>query len=46
MRVTPLVVWGSNLSYDDLNKVIVADVKMTHPSLVVQEAVFIYAVAI
>jgi hypothetical protein len=32
MRATPLAVWASGLSKEDLRKVTTADVELTHPN--------------
>jgi len=46
MRVTPLAVWSSTLEKDDVYLAIKADVEFTHSNLLVQNAVFIYSMAI
>jgi len=43
MRATPMALFISNLdSKEDMYKAVVFDVSITHPSKVVQTAVFIY----
>jgi ADP-ribosylglycohydrolase len=46
MRITPLAVFTSKFSRQNVRDLIVADVSMTHPNLVVHDAVVIYCEAI
>ena len=46
MRCTPLAVWGSDLSVEDLQKASDADVSFTHSHVIVKRAVFAYHLGI
>lgn len=46
MRITPLIVWASALEEKDFFKAIVADVELTHPNRLVQDAIKVYGVAV
>jgi hypothetical protein len=47
MRCTPMVVFTASVTdEEDVYNAIIADVKMTHPNKLVQEAIWIYTVAI
>ena len=46
MRIAPMAIWSSNLSQQDILKAVTHEVRMTHPSHVVQEANFLYCLAI
>ena len=42
MRCTPMAVWASALSIEDLQKAVEADVSFTHCKIIVKEAIFAY----
>ena len=47
MRITPLAVWLSKVTNpQEIKKVVVADVSMTHPNKLVHDCVFIYCMTI
>lgn len=47
MRCTPMVVFTASVSnVDDIKQAIISDIKMTHPNKLVQEAIWIYSIAI
>ena len=47
MRSTPMVVFTASVTdAEDIKQAIIADVKMTHPNKLVQEAIWIYSIAI
>ena len=46
MRTTPLAVWGSGLSKEELKELVKSEVTLTHPSATPINAVFIYNLAI
>ena len=46
MRATPMAVWGSGLSVEDLQKASDADVSFTHSHVIVKRAVFAYNLGI
>ena len=46
MRTTPLAMWGSGLSKEELKELVKSEVTLTHPSATPINAVFIYNLAI
>lgn len=46
MRITPLAVWVHNLADEDLETVVRAEVSLTHPNKIVQEACVCYCICI
>ena len=46
MRITPLAVWGRELSNADLDKAVRVDTKITHPHETAQQACVCYCIAI
>eukprot|EP01022_Parablepharisma_sp_SALTPOND_P013207 TRINITY_DN1742_c0_g1_i1.p1 TRINITY_DN1742_c0_g1~~TRINITY_DN1742_c0_g1_i1.p1 ORF type:complete len:421 (-),score=13.92 TRINITY_DN1742_c0_g1_i1:30-1292(-) len=46
MRITPLVIWGHKLSDEDLDAAVRADVSLTHPNEIPQQACVAYCICI
>ena len=46
MRMTPLIVWASGLNTSDFKEAIDRDREMTHPYQLVEDAGFLYGLAI
>lgn len=46
MRISPLAIWGSKLKVVDLEKVVIAELSLTHPNPAVLEAGITYCLAI
>jgi len=43
MRISPMIVWASALEDEDFFAAIIADVELTHPNRLVQDAIKVYS---
>ena len=46
MKIAPMIIWSSKLTKEETQKAIYSEVKFLHSNKMVQQAIYVYAMAV